>query len=246
MEYFPAADETQWSFIQRLIDHCDYYVVIIGGCYGSLAPDGLSYTQKEYAYAVRKGIPTLAFTHHDLQKLPRKFRESDPRKRKKLKQFVESVKGHLCKEWKNADHLAGVVTRSLNQLIKMKPRIGWVRATPATNRKRIPKEAEKFGNIYWVAHDLYWTVVVLLNQGNREQILEGLYQSMHHLAETGFVATPIASRLKTMYGDAQRGSVSDWTNERRVQVAREIQSMARNLGETIAVMQLGFKSHPRP
>lgn len=243
MEYFPAADETQWSFIQRLIDCCDYYVVIVGGCYGSLAPDGFSYTQKEYEYAVSKGIPTLAFIHHDLQKLPKKFRESNMRKRKKLEQFVESVKGHLCKEWKNADHLAGAVTRSLNQLIKTKPRIGWVRATSVANRKKIPKKAEKFGNIYWVAHDLLWTVIALLNQGSREQVLEGLYQSMHHLSEAGLASTPIGSRVKSLYGEAQQSSVSDWTNERHAQVAREIQSMARELGGTIAAMQHGFKSH---
>ena len=35
MEYFPAANEDQWTFIKKLIDVCDYYVVIIGGKYGS-------------------------------------------------------------------------------------------------------------------------------------------------------------------------------------------------------------------
>src|SRR6266705_2980965 len=37
MELFPATDQQQLSFIQRVIDRCDYYVVIIGGRYGSLA-----------------------------------------------------------------------------------------------------------------------------------------------------------------------------------------------------------------
>ncbi len=29
MEYFPAANEDQWTVIKDLIDKCDYYVVII-------------------------------------------------------------------------------------------------------------------------------------------------------------------------------------------------------------------------
>jgi hypothetical protein len=35
MEYFPAANEDAWTFIKKLIDVCDYYVVIVGGKYGS-------------------------------------------------------------------------------------------------------------------------------------------------------------------------------------------------------------------
>src|SRR5690606_28751076 len=36
MELFPAADDDQWTLIQRLIDDCDYYILIVGGRYGSL------------------------------------------------------------------------------------------------------------------------------------------------------------------------------------------------------------------
>ena len=63
MEYFPAANEDQWTFIQKLIDSCDYYVVIIGGRYGSEDEEGKSYTQKEYEYALLSGIPTIGFIY---------------------------------------------------------------------------------------------------------------------------------------------------------------------------------------
>jgi Domain of unknown function (DUF4062) len=33
MEFFPAADQKQLQFIERVIDRCDYYIVIIGGRY---------------------------------------------------------------------------------------------------------------------------------------------------------------------------------------------------------------------
>jgi len=36
MELFPAASEDQWTLIRGVIDDCDYYVVVIGGRYGSV------------------------------------------------------------------------------------------------------------------------------------------------------------------------------------------------------------------
>jgi len=244
MEYFPAADETQWNFIQRLIDQCDYYVVIVGGKNGSLAPDGVSYTRKEYEYALSRNTPTLAFTHSNPQKLPEEHRESDPEGQRKLEDFVKLVKGQLCKEWKNADHLAGVVTRSLNKLIKERPRAGWVRGTlnsSSGNRLRI---SQKFGSTYWAAHDLLWTVSRLLGGGSRERILEGLVGSKHHLREVKYVHASLGLRLDRIYDSAQKLSEADWTPERRHAVSREVELLARELGEAIAAKQEKFKTHP--
>src|SRR5438093_1394552 len=35
MEFFPARNEEVWEAIKELISACDYYVVIVGGKYGS-------------------------------------------------------------------------------------------------------------------------------------------------------------------------------------------------------------------
>ena len=62
MEYFPAADDEQMTIIRQLIDECDYYVLILGGRYGSIEPKTQkSYTQLEYEYALERGIPISAF-----------------------------------------------------------------------------------------------------------------------------------------------------------------------------------------
>lgn len=45
MELFPAMDEEQFEFIKKIIDDCDYYLLIVGGRYGSLTEQGISYTQ---------------------------------------------------------------------------------------------------------------------------------------------------------------------------------------------------------
>lgn len=57
MELFPAANEDQWTLIKKVIDDCDYYIVIIGGRYGSIGAAGLSYTEMEYRYALEREYP---------------------------------------------------------------------------------------------------------------------------------------------------------------------------------------------
>jgi hypothetical protein len=128
MEYFPAASEESWSYIKSLIDDCDYYVVIIGGRYGSLTQDGIGFTQKEYEYAISKGVPTIAFLHAAPNELPVKDTEQTDEGRKKLAGFIKTIETKLCKKWRNADELGAVVSRSLTQLIKRMPRTGWVKS----------------------------------------------------------------------------------------------------------------------
>src|SRR5688572_17824780 len=45
MEFFPAIDQEQFNFIKTVIDESDYYVAVVAGMYGSLASDGLSYSE---------------------------------------------------------------------------------------------------------------------------------------------------------------------------------------------------------
>ena len=51
MEAFPAADATPWDLIKTIIAESDYYVLIVGGKYGSTGPDGISYTEMEFNFA---------------------------------------------------------------------------------------------------------------------------------------------------------------------------------------------------
>ena len=70
MELFTAANEDQWSLIKKVIDDCDYYLVVIAGRYGSIGPEGLSFTEMEYRYALENKKPIMAFIHKDIGKLP--------------------------------------------------------------------------------------------------------------------------------------------------------------------------------
>lgn len=131
MELFPAADEEQWAFIRRIIDDCDYYVLIIGNRYGSTTPDGISYTEKEHDYAVEKGLKVLAFVHSAPDELTEGADVSDDL-RAKLAAFREKVRlGRLVKPWKEAPELPALVALSLQKTIRAHPAVGWVRGNQA-------------------------------------------------------------------------------------------------------------------
>lgn len=130
MELFPAADEEQWEFIKKVIDDCDYYLLIIGGRYGSTTADGISYTEKEFDYAVGKGLKVVALIHGAPDNIPFGKSEQDPQLRDKLIKFKDKVMdGRLVKFWKSAEELPGLVALSLTKTIKTHPAVGWVRAS---------------------------------------------------------------------------------------------------------------------
>lgn len=127
MEFFPSTDDDQWTLIKQIIDDCDYYIVIIGGRYGSISSEGISYTEKEYRYALESGKPIIAFLHNDPKNLPVKNSELDPEAIKKLEAFKVLVQKKMCKYWSNAVELGSVVSRSFIKLQKSHPAVGWVR-----------------------------------------------------------------------------------------------------------------------
>lgn len=131
MEMFGALDEDQWEVIKRDIDASDYYVLIIGKMFGSEVPgEGISYTQKEYRYAVEKGIPVLAFLMKDDVDVAKSFQETEAKRIKKLKEFRKEVETRrTVSYWSNPDELAGQVISSLARQIVRKSRPGWIRAS---------------------------------------------------------------------------------------------------------------------
>lgn len=128
MESFPAADEDQFEFIRALIDKCDYYVLIVAGRYGAPAEDGMSYTEKEYRYAVSKGIPVLVMLHGDRGSIPANKSEDSVEGKKRLAAFVAAVEtNRLRKTWTTPDGLKLAVREALEHAKATKPAVGWVR-----------------------------------------------------------------------------------------------------------------------
>jgi hypothetical protein len=129
MELFPAADEQSWELIRRFIANCDYYVVIVGGRYGSVGTHGKSYTEMEYDYAVEAGLPVLAFLHGDPGKITADRTEVTDEGKAALKSFREKIEAaRHAKYWTVSKELPGLVALGMLSLMKIKPRVGWVRA----------------------------------------------------------------------------------------------------------------------
>ncbi|MGA6827238.1 DUF4062 domain-containing protein [Nitrospira sp. NS4] len=134
MELFPAANESQWNLIKKVIDDCDYYILILAGRYGSIGPEGLSYTEMEYRYALSINKPTIAFIHRHPGKIIAEKTETTNEGKEKLATFRSTVEKKLCKHWDSPQELGSVVSRSLIQLVRSTPAVGWVRANELADR----------------------------------------------------------------------------------------------------------------
>jgi hypothetical protein len=131
MEMFSAADDEQWKIIARHIEESDYYAVVLAHRYGSLTPEGVSFTRKEYEFARSIGVPCLGFIIDDAAAWPADQVETQSGKKKALGEFKELVKEKPVSFWSSAEELHGKFSISLMKAITANPREGWVKASAA-------------------------------------------------------------------------------------------------------------------
>jgi hypothetical protein len=128
MELFPASDASAWELIKGVIDESDYYLLIIGGRYGSLDSEGVGYTEREYDYATQKAKPVIAFLHEAPGEIPRDKTETGDGWEKMLRFREKIEKTHARNSWRSTDELKARVIVSLVNETRRHPAIGWVRA----------------------------------------------------------------------------------------------------------------------
>lgn len=125
MEFFCAQPQRSWDIICKELNETDYFVLIIGNQYGSISPEdsNLSFTEKEYEYAKKCGVPIVAFLldeDSDLYKVSEQTEE--------LKNFKKKVKSERnVEKWSNSDDLANKVSIALHKAIQNIKRPGWKR-----------------------------------------------------------------------------------------------------------------------
>lgn len=136
MELFPAADVAAWQLIQNVIATSDFYVLIIGGRYGSEDDEGVGFTEKEYEYAKSSGKPVLAFLHEDPDSLPRARTDRSEEAWAKLEVFRNKIDSkHTRSTWRTPIDLAAQVILAPTHAKSTHSPIGWVRAD------QVPSEA---------------------------------------------------------------------------------------------------------
>lgn len=169
MEGFSAADEEDLKVIQRAIDQCDIYVVVVGSSFGSEIPNTNpteSFTQREFRYASEKGKPILAFILDDKDfEDEREALPSDSPEREHdddIRQFREEVKTiekdrHRIVEFFSKDEgvhsLTAKFITALNKMIR-RPSFnmpGWLRLPPGVETnpfiKRIISKLASFDTL---------------------------------------------------------------------------------------------------
>ena len=133
MEQFPSSGMSQMEYIKKMLDDCDYYILILGGRYGSLDSDGIGFTEKEFDYAESKGMPIMSFLVEDIGTLPRNRCEMDNEGQEKYRKFREKVLcGRMVKLFKDIGSLQAAVATSINRCKEDLPAIGWVRGSEIT------------------------------------------------------------------------------------------------------------------
>tara|TARA_R110000868_G_scaffold8205_7_gene42704 strand:- start:7606 stop:8655 length:1050 start_codon:yes stop_codon:yes gene_type:complete len=144
MEEFPASNFLPIDYIYKMIKLSDYYLLILGGRYGSIIEEeGVSYTEKEYDYAIKHDIPVLVFTHQHYHCLDEDKRDSSPTALEKLNAFYEKVRSRkLCSEWADKTELERNVLLSISRAKEIHPRQGWQR-TPTHDSEMDIVESNK-------------------------------------------------------------------------------------------------------
>lgn len=132
VEYFSTADKNQWEAIKKAIDNSDYYVLIIGKRRGPTIKEGrcrgMTYTEKEFAYATSKDIPVFAFIIDESVVTTDDQRENTLTAQINLRHFVKKVKvDHYVEWWESTDDLVFKVVNSLGKKFLKDDQPGWIR-----------------------------------------------------------------------------------------------------------------------
>lgn len=211
MELFPATDEEQFEFIKRIIDDCDYYLLIIGGRYGSTTPQGVSYTEKEYDYALERGLKIIALLHQSPNEIPYEKSEQNEKSRELLTAFREkAATGRLVRFWKSADELPGIVALSMAKTIKMFPATGWIRADLAESRE----SSKELARLSTENHELREEIKLLRDAKKEEATIE----------ETLEILRSSKTDVAIFYKDSK-----DWEDQKKTTLSRIFSLIAPEL-----------------
>lgn len=182
MELFPASSRKQWEIIKKVIDDCDYYLVLIAGKYGSTTKNEsgnmVSYTEMEFDYAMSIGKPIIALIHSNIEKLTADKVERTRKKSNSLKRFTNKAKDGRCvRFWDNKDNLKSAVVTSLIEEIKTNPQCGWV--------KNETDKADFDDRIFYFSNDEMGFEYIDLNNANyyNHVLINSLRETVRYYSE---------------------------------------------------------------
>jgi hypothetical protein len=135
LERFSAANESDRKVIEKAIEDCQIYLLVLGHRYGELVPDNeISYTELEYNIATAKGLHTLVLLMEP-EEIKRRRKELDAdndRDRaemqnfERLQKFHRRVREHFVELWTPED-FKFLVLKALDDNLPRCDKRGFVR-----------------------------------------------------------------------------------------------------------------------
>ena len=143
MERFEVSTRNKWAVIRSAINQSDFFVVVVGGRYGSIVPDqivrnnakvgfpGVGYTEMEYRFAKNANIPILPFLSTSDNLLAKEAMLGETLDgQHKLQKFREILDQGSPGYWENAQDLRNKVEKAVHEALQKHPHLhGWVRGT---------------------------------------------------------------------------------------------------------------------
>ena len=98
------------------------------------------------------------------------------------------------------------------------------------------------GSIFWLGHDLMWTADVLLRRGERQDVLIGFDQALHHTAQVGLGETPIEREIRSVRDRIQQSD--ELSPAARDEYAQRLGFIIDSIGMTVESAQRDFAIPP--
>lgn len=97
MEHFTVSTNGEFSDLQELIDDSDFFITLMGEKYGSCDSTGISWTEKEYQYALSKDKPIIVIVCDALVKTLQADVDTLDDEQKKQIEFYNRISGYARK-----------------------------------------------------------------------------------------------------------------------------------------------------
>lgn len=127
MENFTVSTSGEFSDIERLIDDSDFFIVLLGAAYGSTDASGLSWTEREYDYALSKGKTIVAILCDEL--VPLLNQPRDTLNEDQQKQVAFATKIPYARSVSEDIDIRQIISQFFGHTDNYSRCIGWIRPT---------------------------------------------------------------------------------------------------------------------
>lgn len=186
MEHFTVSTSGEFSDIEELIDDSDFFVMLLGKTYGSCDKNGVSWTEREYRYAVLKKKPIIAIICDELAENLRKNATELTEDQLKQINFCKSIE--YAREVSSEFSIKTIVSQFFNTHTFSKC-VGWTRIEDISkNASALAKWREEH-RVYDLAGNWYH---VHLSEEDEKYIRLGNIKIEQDFTPEGFKALTIS------------------------------------------------------